>query len=441
MTTVSKLLGYLDEIKRNDKQGKKINAFIHVRDEKQLLKEAEEVDRKIKSGKAGKLAGKIIAIKSCINVMGEITSCGSKTLENYRAPYDATAIERIRKEDGIIIGMTNMDEFASGSSGETSAFGPTKNPRQLELIPGGSSSGSAVSVAAGFCDMALGTDTGGSIRNPASHCGVVGIKPTYSSVSRYGLIDLSMSLDQIGTLANNVEDAGLLLSVIKGKDERDSISQNSESINLNEIKKAPKNFVIGILDFEIQNKEIQNLIKKRIEEVSKKYNLKTENIKVKNIDLAIETYYPLVYVEFFSSTRKLDGRRFGKRIEDAAGAEVLRRILGGSEISRAEYGGRYYHQALKIKNLIEKEFSGIFKKVDCIVSATVPKLPHKIGTQISVKEMYEYDALTAPSNLAGNCSISVPVGKISGIPIGIQIMCDKFQEQKMLQIANAFQNL
>ncbi len=439
MTTVSKLLGYLDEIKQNDKQGKKINAFIHVRDEKQLLKEAEEVDRKIKSGKAGKLAGKIIAVKSCINVKGEITSCGSKTLENYRAPYDATAIEKIRNEDGIIIGMTNMDEFASGSSGETSAFGPTRNPRQLELIPGGSSSGSAVSVAAGFCDMALGTDTGGSIRNPASHCGVVGIKPTYSSVSRYGLIDLSMSLDQIGTLANSVEDAGLLLSVIKGRDEKDSISQHSEEIKMNEIQKSPKNFVIGILDFEIQNKEIQNLIKKKIDEIAKKYNLKTENIKVKNIDLAIETYYPLVYVEFFSGTRKLDGRRFGKRIEDAAGAEVLRRILGGSEISRAEHGGRYYHQALKIKNLIEKEFSEIFKKVDCIVSATVPKLPHKIGTQISVKEMYEYDALTAPSNLAGNCSISVPVGKISGIPVGIQIMCDKFQEQKMLQIAHAFE--
>ncbi len=439
ITTIEKLRKYLEEIKKNDQQGKKINAFIHVRNEKELLKEAEEVDRKIKSGKSGKLAGKIIAVKSCINVKGEIVSCGSKTLEDYRASYNATVIEKIRKEDGIIIGMTNMDEFASGSSGETSAFGPTKNPRNLELIPGGSSSGSAVSVAAGFCDMALGTDTGGSIRNPASHCGIVGIKPTYSSVSRYGLIDLSMSLDQIGTLANNVEDAGLLLSIIKGKDEKDSISQHSEEINLNEIQKIPKNFTIGILNFEIQNKEIQNIIKKRIDEIAKKYNLKIENIKIKNIDLAIETYYPLVYVEFFSGTRKFDGRRYGKRIENAAGEEVLRRILGGSEISRAEYGGRYYHQALKIKNLIEKDFSEIFKKVDCIISATVPKLPHKIGTKISVKEMYEYDALTAPSNLAGNCSISIPVGEIGGIPIGMQIMCDKFQEQKMLQIARAFE--
>jgi aspartyl-tRNA(Asn)/glutamyl-tRNA(Gln) amidotransferase subunit A len=437
--TTDKIKKYLEEIKRNDKQGKRINAFIHVRNEKELLKEAEEIDRKIKSGKAGKLAGKIIGVKSCINVKGEITSCASYALENYIAPYDATVIKKIKEEDGLIIGMTNMDEFACGASGETSAFGPTKNPRHLELIPGGSSSGSAVSVAAGFCDMALGSDTGGSIRNPASHCGIVGIKPTYSSVSRYGLIDLSMSLDQIGTLANTVEDAGLLLSIIKGKDEKDSISQNSEQINLNEIKRDPKNFVIGILDFEIQNKEIQNLIKIKINEVAKRYNLKTENIKLKNIDLAIETYYPLVYVEFFSGTRKFDGRRYGKKIEDAAGEEVLRRILGGSEISRAEYGGRYYHQALKIKNLIEKEFSDIFKRVDCIISATVPKLPHKIGTKISVKEMYEYDALTAPSNLAGNCSISVPVGEIDGVPIGIQIMCDKFQEQKMLQIASAFE--
>lgn len=441
MTTIENLKKYLEEIKRNDQQGKKINAFIHLRNEKELIKEAEEIDKRIKFGKAGKLAGKIIAIKSCINVKGEIASCGSHVLENYQAPYDATAVKKIKEEDGLIIGMTNMDEFACGASGETSAFGPTKNPTNLELIPGGSSSGSAVSVAAGFCDMALGTDTGGSIRNPASHCGVVGIKPTYSSVSRYGLIDLSMSLDQIGTITNNVIDAGILLNVIRGKDDRDSISQHSEKINVTEIERTSKDFTIGVLNFEIRDKNIQNLIKEKIEEAVKKYNWKKEDIKVKNIDLAIETYYPLVYVEFFSGTRKFDGRRYGKKIEEAAGEEVLRRILGGSEISRAEYGGRYYYQALKIKNLIEKEFSDIFKKVDCIISATVPKLPHKIGTKISVQEMYDYDALTAPSNLAGNCSISVPAGKINGIPVGIQIMCDKFQEQKMLQIARAFEKL
>ncbi|MFZ1970615.1 MAG: amidase family protein [Candidatus Nanoarchaeia archaeon] len=438
MTTVEKLKTYLEEINKNDKQGKKINAFLHLQDEKELLREAGEIDKKIKSGRAGKLAGKIIAVKSNINVKGLIASCASHVLEDYKASYDATAIGKIKKEDGLIIGMTNMDEFASGSSGETSAFGPIKNPVNLDLIPGGSSSGSAASVAAGFCDLALGSDTGGSIRNPASHCGVVGIKPTYSSVSRYGLIDLSMSLDQIGTFAKNVSDAGLLLSVIKGKDNRDSISQESKEIDLNEIEKT-SNFTIGILNFELKDKKIQNLILSRIKEAAKRYNWKTENITIKGIDLAIETYYPLVYVEFFSGTRKFDGRRYGRKIEDAAGEEVLRRILGGSEISREEYGGRYYHRALKIKKLIEKEFSDVFKKVDCIISATVPKLPHKIGTKISVREMYEYDALTAPSNLAGNCAISLPAGKIDGVPVGMQIMCDKFQEQKMLQIARLFE--
>lgn len=441
MTTVEKLKRYLEEIKRNDQKGKKINAFLHLRDEKELLNEAEEIDKKIKSGKAGKLAGKAIAVKSNINVKGEIASCASRVLEDYKAPYDATVVERIKQQDGLIIGMTNMDEFACGGSGETSAFGATKNPKNLELIPGGSSSGSAASVAAGFCDMALGSDTGGSIRNPASHCGVVGIKPTYSSVSRYGLIDLSMSLDQIGTLAANVSDAGLLLNVIRGKDGKDSISQESGKISLEETEKISKNFVIGVLDFEMKNKEIKNIIEKRVKEAAKKYGWKTENVKVKNIDLAIETYYPLVYVEFFSGTRKFDGRRYGKRIEEAAGEEVLRRILGGSEISKEEYGGRYYHKALKTKRIIEKEFSDVFKKVDCIISATVPKLPHKVGGKISVREMYEYDALTAPSNLAGNCSVSIPAGEISGIPVGMQITCDKFQEQKMLQIARMFEKI
>ena len=441
MTTQEKLIRCLEEIKKNDKQGKKINAFLELRPEKELLKEAEEIDKKIKSGKAGRLAGKIIAVKANINVRGMHASCASRVLEDYKAPYDATVIEKIRAGDGLVIGITNMDEFACGSSGETSAFGPVKNPRNAELIPGGSSSGSAAAVAAGFCDMALGSDTGGSIRNPASHCGVVGIKPSYSSVSRYGLIDLSMSLDQIGPIARNAEDAGLLLSVIRGKDEKDSISTDSEKINPHEIGKIPKDITLGVLDFELQNKEIQNLVSLKIRRAAEVNGWKTESVKIKNIDLAIETYYPLVYVEFFSGTRKFDGRRFGKKIEEAAGSEVLRRILGGSEISREEYEGRYYHKALKVKGMIEKEFSEAFKKVDCIISATVPKLPHKIGTKISVREMYEYDALTTPANLAGNCAVSVPAGEINGIPVGLQIMCDKFQDEKMLKIAGAFENI
>lgn len=439
MTTAEKLIHYLEEIKKNDQQGKKINAFIHLRNEKDLMKEAEEIDKRIKSGKAGKLAGKIIAVKSNINVLGEIASCASKTLDDYKSSYDATVIEKIKAEDGLIIGMANMDEFASGSSGETSAFGPTKNPENLELVTGGSSSGSAAAVAAGFCDLALGSDTGGSIRNPTSNCGIVGVKPSYASVSRYGLMDLSMSLDQIGPLAKNVSDAALLLSVISGKDERDSISQDSKKINLKEIEKSPKSLKIGLLDFRIRDKRISNLVEEKVKEISKKNRWKIDKVKVENIGLAVETYYPLVYVEFFSATRKFDGRRFGKRIEEVAGPEVLRRIFGGSEISKEEFAGRYYQKALKVKKLLEKEFSELFKKYDCIVLPTVPKLPHKIGSKISVEEMYEYDALTIPANLAGNCAISIPAGKIDNVPVGMQIMCDKFEDEKMLQIARSFE--
>lgn len=435
MNTQEKLKKYLAEIEKNDKSGKKINAFLQLNPN--ALKEAKEIDSK---NKKGKLYGKVIAVKANINVKGLNASCASKTLENYKASYDATVIKKIKEEDGLIIGITNMDEFACGSSGETSAFNPCKNPTALDLIPGGSSSGSAACVSADFCDMALGSDTGGSIRNPSSHCGVVGVKPTYSSVSRYGLIDLSMSLDQIGPIARNVNGAALLLSVIQGKDKCDSISLDS-SINLKKIEETPKNLKIGILDLDIQDKRISDLINKKVEEASKKYNWTFKKVKIPYIDLAIETYYLLVYVEFFSATRKFDGRRYGFRIEDVCGPEVMRRILGGSEISKAEYSGRYYNLALKAKKLIGIEFEKAFKDFDCVISPTVPRLPHKIGEKISVKDMYGYDALTIPSNLAGNCAISIPTGKINNVPVGIQIICDKFKDEKMLQIARAFEKI
>ncbi len=428
-----KLKSYLKEIEKNDKKGKKINAFLQV--------------EPIENNKKGLLSGKVIAIKANINVKGLNASCASKTLEDYKSPYDAHVIERLKEEGAIIIGMTNMDEFACGWSGETSAFGATKNPVVPELVAGGSSSGSAAAVAAGMCDMALGSDTGGSIRVPASHCGVVGIKPTYSSVSRYGLIDMCMSLDQIGPIAKNVSDAALLLKVIYGKDERDAISQNQPkvpthpSINLKQMEKIPKDITLGVLDFPVSDKRIQELVDVKIKEVVEKYGWKIQKIKIPYIDLAVATYYPLVYVEFFSATRRFDGRKYGKRIEEVAGPEVLRRILGGSEISKAEHAGRYYHLALKAKKLIEQEIEKAFKKIDCIISPTVPRLPHKIGEKISMNEMFEYDALTSPMNLAGNCALSLPIGKIEDVPTGMQIACDKFQEQKMLQIARAIEKL
>ena len=426
-----KLKQYLKEIEKNDKKGKKINAFLQV----------EPVEP---SKKKGLLSGKVIAVKANINVKGLNASCASKTLENYKSAYDASVIERLREEGAVIIGMANMDEFACGWSGETSAFGVTKNPVAPELVAGGSSSGSAAAVAADFCDMALGSDTGGSIRVPASHCGVVGIKPTYSSVSRYGLVDMCMSLDQIGPIAKNVSDAALLLSVISGKDERDAISQESPTrppINLAKIEKIPKNITLGILDFPVSDKRIQELVDVKVKEAVEKYGWKIQKIKIPYIELAVATYYPIVYVEFFSATRRFDGRRYGKRIEEVAGPEVLRRILGGSEISKAEHAGRYYHLALKAKKLIEQEIEKAFKKVDCIISPTVPRLPHKIGEKVSMDEMFQYDALTCPINLAGNCALSLPIGKIDDVPTGMQIACDKFQEQKMLQIARAIEKI
>ena len=439
-STLQKLQSYLEEIKTNDKAGKRINAFIQINPE--IFEEAKKIDAK----KSGKLAGKIIAVKSNINVKGLTASCASKTLENYKSSYDASVIRKIKEEGGLIIGMTNMDEFACGWSGETSAFGATKNPAALnqKLIVGGSSSGSAAAVSADFCDMALGSDTGGSIRNPASHCGVVGVKPSYGSVSRYGLIDLSMSLDQIGSLAKNVSDAALLLSVILGRDEKDAISQQVK-FDLDEIEKIPKKIRVGVLDFKIKDEKIQQIIDGKINEMKEKYNWEFEKIKLEHIDLAIATYYPIVYVEFFSATRKFDGRKYGKRIEDVAGSEVLRRILGGMEISKEEHAGRHYYLALKVKKLIEEDFEKAFKKVDCIISPTVPRLPHKIGEKISVEEMYGYDVLTCPMNLAGNCAVSIPAGRVKIgedlVPVGMQISCDKFQEQKMLQIARSIEKL
>lgn len=431
MNLIEKLKNYLEKIKKEDKE---INSFLEIRDEKGLIEEAKAIQEKIKKGNAGRLAGKIIGIKANINFEGLHASCASKVLENYKSTYDATVVKKIKEEDGLIIGILNCDEFASGSSGETSFFGPVKNPRQKELIPGGSSSGSAAAVAAGFVDMSLGSDTGGSIRNPSSHCSVVGIKPTYSSVSRYGLIDLSMSLDQIGPIANNVEDAALLLDVIKEKDKNDSISQDSKKLKLSDLGKKKK-FVIGLLDFEIQDKNIQKGINEKIEKVAKEYGWEIKKVKIKHIDLAIETYYPLVYTEFFSGTRKLDGRRYGEKIEEACGPEVLRRILGGAEITRSEHKGRNYYLALKVKQLISEEISKIFEDVDVIISPTVPRLAHRIGEEISVEEMYSYDALTIPANLAGNCAISIPCGEIEGKSYGMQIMADKFQEQKMIEVA------
>ena len=433
MTTEESVRKYLSEIEKNDKKGKKINAFLQLNDN--VIEDAKKVDEKIKKGKAGRLAGKVIGIKAVFNVKGMNSSCASRVLENYTAGYDAAAVEKIKKEDGVIIGMLNCDEFACGATGETSAFGATRNPVNPELVAGGSSSGSAAAVAAGFCDMALASDTGGSIRMPSSHCGVVGIKPSYGLVSRYGLIDLAMSFDSVGPIAGNVNDAVLLLDVIRGRDERDATSFESKPIKTEKLGKIK----IGFPDVTISDKRISELISKKVNGLAAKNNFSVEKIKLNYMDLGIQTYYPIVYVEFFSGTRKFDGRRFGKKIEENCGPEVLRRILGGSEISKAEFKGLYYRRALKAKKMIKEEFEKAFKKVDCIILPTSPRLPHKIGSKISVEDNYYYDLLTVLANIAGIPAISIPAGKIDGIPVGMQIICPTLQESKMISIAKEFE--
>lgn len=406
-------------------ENKKLNILLHVNEK--LIEQAAALDAKKEKGK---LAGKFIVVKSNIMVKGMIANCASKTVENFVCPYDATVIEKIKAEDGLIVGMANMDEFACGGSGENSAFGATNNPSALGYIPGGSSSGSVAAVAAGFCDIALGSDTGGSIRNPASHCGVVGLKPSYGCVSRYGLVDLSMSLDQIAPVSKNIGEVFVLLDVIKGKDARDPTTLDfvSHSIPLNNAR-------IGILKIPGVDVKIQKMIDSQVENLKRMYGWQVKEVEIDAIDLAVEAYYPLVYSECFSSTRKFDGRRFGLNIDKSAGPELLRRMIGGSEITEAEHAGAYYQKALEVKRYIKQQFEEIFKSFDAIILPTCPGLPWKIGEKMNVEEVYAYDACTIPANLAGICAISLPLGTLTKIPVGMQIFCKSGDEAKLRTIS------
>ncbi|MBA2839706.1 aspartyl-tRNA(Asn)/glutamyl-tRNA(Gln) amidotransferase subunit A [Methanococcus maripaludis] len=420
---------YLEKIEKSD-----VNAFIDVNGEK-VLKEAEELEKN-DALKNKPLYGKIVAVKSNINVKGYKISCASKTLEKYVGTYDATVVKKLRSQGALIVGMTNMDEFASGSSGETSYFGPTKNPAAMDRIPGGSSSGSAAAVAADLCDMAIGSDTGGSIRNPASHCGIVGFKPSYGVVSRQGLCDLAMSFDQIGPLTKNAEDALVLTNAIKGIDRSDSTSLETPKFE----KKDISNYKVGVVKefMDVTDEKIRNEIEKGIE-VFKDMGCKIVDLSYKYIDLALPTYYLINYVEFFSATRKYDGRRYGEFIEEACGEEVLRRILIGKHISEQEFSGKYYKKALQARKLMKKEMLGLFNSADLIVGPTVPKLPHKLGEEVSPMEMYAYDVLTVPTNICGICSGVVRCGNIQGVPVGLQIQGAPLEDEKVLSAMIEFE--
>ncbi|HIP17465.1 MAG TPA: Asp-tRNA(Asn)/Glu-tRNA(Gln) amidotransferase subunit GatA [Methanothermococcus okinawensis] len=431
---VERVQEYLEKIEKSS-----INAYIEI-DKDRVLKEGEDLEKNEKLKKKP-LYGKIIGVKSNINVKGYTISCASKTLENYISPYDATVIKKIKSQGGLIIGMTNMDEFACGSSGETSYYGATKNPRAEGKIPGGSSSGSAAAISANLCDMALGSDTGGSIRNPASHCGVVGFKPSYGVVSRQGLCDLAMSFDQIGPLTKNAKDALLLTNIIKGKDISDSTTVDTPKF---EIKKEEemKNYKIGIVKefMEVSDEKIRDRIEKGIE-VFRDLGWEIVELNYKYTDLALPTYYLINYVEFFSATRRYDGRRYGYPIEDVCGEEVLRRILIGEHISGKEFSGKYYKKALQARRMMKMEMLKLFKDVDAIVSPTVPKIPHNIGEELTPMEMYAYDVLTVPTNICGMCAGVVGCGDINGIPVGLQIQGKPFDDEKILNIMIIFEEI
>lgn len=430
-------------IKVIDEKNDSINAFVEKNYEA-ALKQAEKIDEKIVNGeKVGCLSGLVFGIKANINVEDLIVSAASKTLENYKGSYNATVIEKILEEDGIIIGLTNMDEFAAGSSTETSMYGPTENPAAMGRIPGGSSGGSAAAIAAEMCDITLGSDTGGSIRNPASHCGVIGFKPTYGLVSRQGLLDLSMSLDQIGPFANDPSGIALALNTIVDYDSSECTSLHSdidftsvlEEKSLEGMKIAICNDFIEVTDDKINkvvNKAIQKLVDAGAELVEVSFD---------HLELCLPTYYLINYVEFFSATRKYDGRDYGYRIEEVCGEEVLRRIKMGSLISQKEYSGKYYKKALQARSLIRNEINAMLENVDLIVGPTVPKLPHKIGEELTPMEMYAYDILTVIANLGGIPAGSIKAGEVEDIPVGLQIQAKPLDDLKIIKAMSVLSNL
>lgn len=434
-------------IKVIEEKNEKINAFIDLNKEQAIAK-AEEIDNKIANGEeVGVLAGLVFGIKANINVEDFTISAASKTLEDYIGSYDATVVKRIKEADGIIIGINNMDEFAAGSSCETSYYGKVDNPAAPGRIPGGSSGGSAAAVAAEMCDIAIGSDTGGSIRNPSSHCGVYGFKPTYGGVSRQGLLDLSMSLDQIGPMARDVSGIALALDTIVGYDptECTTLKLDLDFAKAAEEGKADKPLagmkVAICSDFkDVTDDNINNIIDAG---VAKLEALGAEIVEVnfKYIDLCLPTYYLINYVEFFSATRKYDGRKYGSRIEEVCGDEVLRRIKMGSYISQQEFSGKYYKKALQARTLIRNEVNTMLEDVDLIVGPTVPKLPHKLGEELEPMEMYAYDVLTVIANLAGIPAASIPAGDVDGIPVGLQIQAKPEDDLKIIKAMSAFENV
>lgn len=417
-------------IERIRKLNPELNALIDLHFD-ESRRQAEIVDRQLRRGVVGKLSGLCIAVKANINVRGFIVSCASKTLSNYVAPYDAEVIRRIKREQGIIIGITNMDEFACGSTGCRSFYGPTVNPRVRDRVPGGSSSGSAVAVAAGLCDLALGSDTGGSIRAPACWCGIFGLKPTYGLVPRHGLIDLAMSLDQIGPFSRDVYGLALLLEVIAGYNPIEVTTLNVRMDGISSrINGDVDGLVVGVAkQYErLCDPEIFSVVKGAIDRLERNFNVDVVELDLPSIEKALSAYYIIVSAEFYSATRRFDGRRYGFKIEDVCLDEVLRRIVRGSLVTKKEFRGHYYERALQVRTIVKDEFLRAFKSCDVIVGPTMPTFPPKIGEELSPLKEYSLDVFTVPANLAGICAGTMPIGELNGIPVGLQIQAPHLHE-------------
>ena len=449
-TSVERVTGeFLDAIAA----GKRLNAFLSVFQD-QAMEQARSVDRKLAEGKGGALAGMVVAVKDVLCMTGQRTTCGSKMLENFVSVYDATAVSRLRAADAVLIGKTNMDEFAMGSSTENSAFGPVRNPVDETKVPGGSSGGSCVAVAAGMAHAALGTDTGGSIRQPAAFCGVVGLKPTYGRVSRYGLVALSSSFDQIGPFANSVRDAARVLQVIAGHDDRDSTSAD---VAVPAYEAALKNDVRGKrigLPVEAFGEGLSPDIRRAIDrcvDLLRAGGAVISDVRLPHSPYNISTYYILMTAEASSNLARYDGARYGHRSEEAHdmasmytrsrsegfGPETKRRIMLGTYVLSAGYYDAYYRKAQRVRRLIQGDFFQAFRNVDCLLMPTTPTTAFGSGEKIDDPlAMYLSDIYTVSANLAGIPAISVPCGTDArGLPIGVQVLGPQFGESLLLNVA------
>ena len=441
-----------------DKVDNLIKAFLVVERE-EALKKAQEIDKKVKNGeKIPPLAGVAIAVKDIIATQGTETTCGSKILKGFIPPYDATVINRLKDAGAIIIGKTNMDEFAMGSSTENSAFGPTHNPWDLERVPGGSSGGSTAAVAADETFVALGTDTGGSVRQPASLCGMVGLKPTYGRVSRYGLVAYASSLDQIGPITKDVTDCALIMKVISGYDKMDSTSVNlgvpdylkSCQAGIKGLKiGVPKEYFIEGID-----REVKDALDKALK-MFEKLGARIEEVSLPHTEYSLPTYYLIATAEASSNLARYDGVQYGYRTEDyedlssmyqktrseGFGSEVKRRIMLGTYALSSGYYDAYYLKAQKVRTLIKEDFDKAFSKYDILITPTSPTPAFKLNEKVSDPlTMYLSDIYTIPINLAGIPAISLNCGySKNNLPIGLQIIGKHFSEETILRAAFNFE--